>query len=724
MENRLRRAMIVAVVSLCLSQVLVASGWLRQLENLSIDWRMRLCRKNRPLPQEMVLILIDEASLDAMNRIGGRWPWDRQVHANVIDFLNLAGARAIVFDVLFTEEQGDPGQSGASRSDSILAEATSQAKVIHAAQLAGEKKAGSLSGYPLPPDFAARFGLSLKGSRLQLRQKSEAYLPYDRLWRAATGVGVVSVDPDPDGVIRKMPLLVAYGGTILPGLALATALAGQDRVGLECSSGRLILKSGQRLFRIPVDLRGRIRVNPYGRYEAYSYSGVYLSLQQMMDGKLNNLPVEPSVFKDKIVFIGASAAGVEDLKTTALGPDTPGVLLHASVLANILENDFINEAPWQVMTLLAALMAGVAVCCVVYSESLWLQVSLPLLAATGLWWVALKLTASGLLVGLMGPSCALLLAHGGALATERFMERIEKSRIRNYLGQYVSPVVLDKIITCHDGDYLGAEVGAEEKLSIMFTDLRGFTTISQSMPVDRVVNLLNRYLSLMTEKVFEYHGTLDKFIGDALVAFWGAPLPEQDHPVKAVSCALAMLKALAHFNEFKRLPSEPILKMGIGINTDRVILGNIGSERKLDYTIVGDGVNLASRLEGLTKTYRVPIVVSHATYRLVRSRIVCRPLDVVKVKGRKGKTRIYHPLGAADEIDRQMLQVAALSREGLDLFLECRFEQALGVYQRLERLLPGDQVARIFVERCRNRLSGGHQSVPIKKDTGDSLRRI
>ncbi len=695
-----------ALTAFCLSLILVEAGCLTSLENLSIDWRLRLTRRDCRLPPDIVLILIDEASLDALNPIAGRWPWDRRVHAAVIDFLNMAGARAIVFDVLFTEQQ-DRGREFSSKSaDALLAAATSQAGVIHAAQLAGQRGKAGAAGSRLPRDFADRFGLRLEAQGLKLPEKAEAYLPYARLAEAAGAVGVVSVEPDHDGVIRRMPLLFSFGGNILPGLALAAVLMGKEPVRAEYRSGHLEIRAGGRSFRVPADRRGRIRVNPYGRYEAFSYSGVYLSLQKMMDGQFTDLPVPPGVFRDKIIFVGASAAGVEDLKTTSLGPGTPGVLLHASVMANLLENDFLMDAPRALEPVLAALMAAMTVGCVVYGRSLWCQVAVPLSGGIVLWWAALMLASKGLLIWLAGPTCALLLSHGGCLATERFIDRLEKARIRNYLGQYVSPVVLDRIIACHGGDYLGAEVGTQEKLTIMFSDLRGFTTISQSMPVDQVVGMLNRYLSLMTEKIFQHQGTLDKFIGDAVVAFWGAPLPDRDHSFKAVCCALEMQKALDHFNRCRRRPAEPFLKMGIGVNTDMVILGNIGSARKLDYTVVGDGVNLASRLEGLTKRYRVPVVISHATYRRVRDRIVCRPLDVVRVKGRKGKTRIYQPLGLEGELERRLLQVAALSRQGLELFLECRFRQAQQVYDRILRLLPGDRVAGIFAGRCRSRLSG------------------
>ncbi len=715
MAKRWQRALALALIAFCLSQALVEAGWLKPLENLSIDWRLKLVRRDCRLPPQMVLILIDEASLDALNPIAGRWPWDRKVHAEVIDFLNLAGAREIVFDVLFTEKQNVQGQEeGPGQADTLLAEASAQARVVHAAQLAGERDKQGVSTVSMPPELAKRFGLYLAGSGLKLAQRTEAYLPYPMLRQAASAIGVVTVEPDHDGVIRKMPLFFAFGGEILPSLALATAIRGQDQARAEYRDGRLLVRTGTQTYKVPVDSKGRIRINPYGRYEAYSYSGVYLSLRKMMDGQFENLPIDPRVFRDKIVFIGASAAGVEDLKTTAMGPGTPGVLLHASVLANLLEQDFLVDVPRAADLALAAFMAVMTAAWVIYSQALWGQVAIPLAGGAALWGASLVLASRGLLVGLAGPTCALLLAHGGCLASERFMERVEKARIRNYLGQYVSPVVLDRIINCHQGDYLGAEVGAEEKLSILFSDLRGFTTISQSMPGDRVVSLLNRYLSLMTDKIFQYQGTLDKFIGDAVVAFWGAPLPDQDHPLKAVCCALEMQKALEQFNHCQRQPAEPLLKMGIGINTDMVILGNIGSSRKLDYTIVGDGVNLASRLEGLTKRYRVPIIISHATYRRIRDRVVCRPLDVVRVKGRRGRTRIYQPLGLAGELEPKLLQVAALSREGLESFLECRYQQAYKVYASISSLLPGDHVAGIFTRRCHRKMAAkGPPAVPI-----------
>ena len=679
---------------------LSSAGWLRHLENISIDWRLKLTRRYRCLPDSIVLILIDEASLEALNPIAGRWPWDRLVHAGVIDYLNLAGAKAVVFDILFTERQNNRQDWDKTKADFQLTESTAQARVVHAAQLSGPRKSPNLYTGENAGFFEERFVLHVDGPDLKLPDYSDYYFPFNELQAASKYIGVVSIEPDSDGVIRKMPLVFGCRGEVLPSLGLAAAIMDEKKKSLQYSDNCLVIRTGSRLYKVPVDSQGRIRLNPYGKYQAYSYGGVYLSMHRMRQGKLDDLPVEPSLFKDRIVFIGASAAGVEDLKSTPLGPKTPGVLLHASVLANLIQDDFVHDADKLLNICFAGLLAAVSSLLIVSSNNLLLQVAGPLMVGACWWVITLWLASLGWIVEFVGPAFSLLLAFGGGLAVERYMERIEKGKIKKALGQYVSPTVLDKVISCHKGDFLGAEIGTEEKLSILFSDLRGFTTISQSMPVEQVVNLLNRYLSLMTDTIFDFQGTLDKFIGDAVVAFWGAPLPDQQHENRSVACALAMQRALNHFNQHIRKPAEPLLKMGIGINTDRVILGNIGSSKKLDYTIIGDGVNLASRMEGLTKYYRAPILISHSTYRKVRKQMVCRPVDVVNVRGRKGKTRIYQPLGYVGKVSRTGVQVAALSRQGLELFLEQRFHQAYEVFSRIRKIVPGDTIATIFSRRC------------------------
>jgi adenylate cyclase len=262
--------------------------------------------------------------------------------------------------------------------------------------------------------------------------------------------------------------------------------------------------------------------------------------------------------------------------------------------------------------------------------------------------------------------------------------------------RYVSPAVLDQVMDRGD---LDMSVSSREYLSILFSDIRSFTSISEQLQPEQVVDLLNTYFSVMSEIAFKYSGTLDKFIGDAIMAFWGAPIRTDDHANKSVLTALEMIKALDHVNQIMQEKGYPQIEIGLGINTDHVILGNIGSERKLDYTVIGDGVNLASRLEGLTKLYKCQIIISEHTYRSLTLDIPCALVDAVRVKGKKEPIRIYAPLALPDD-DEIVIDVSKqtvlIAEKAFECYIDKRWDEAITLYQSL----PMDGLKEVFIQRC------------------------
>jgi adenylate cyclase len=278
----------------------------------------------------------------------------------------------------------------------------------------------------------------------------------------------------------------------------------------------------------------------------------------------------------------------------------------------------------------------------------------------------------------------------------------EKRKIRNVLGQYVSPAILSSVLTDRKNAFLDAEVGQRKVLTIQFSDLRGFTSIAEQYPVEQVVGMLNDYLASMVDVIFEYQGTLDKFIGDAILAFWGAPIVDDAHAYKAVCCALDMHRTLKHLNKRKRIDGFPDFKSGFGIHTGEVILGNIGSRKKLDYTVIGDGVNLASRLESLTKQYQCPIILSEQTYEFVRAGVCCRIVDKVKVKGKDRCTAIYEAVDRMETVDAGTRQIVELTNEGFEHYCNRQFAHAAACYRSILQIKTADGLSRKFLDRCIN----------------------
>ena len=700
-----RYAIVLAIILMAIMATISQSQWLVFLELKTVDVRTHWLRKDIPAPSDIVLILIDEASLDSMQALFGRWPWPRKTFANIIKFLSECGAKSILIDVLFTERQLlKYTDSTLSEDDRALVVSTRNAQnVYHSAQFTydpeDEYNLSSLNR-PLPTQFVRKFAQKdLMGKRFSTA--NTYYLPFRELYLVSKGIGVVSILPDDDGVYRRVTHFTKYGQYLYPSLSLSPLLTNiqPDFKGIENISVTLPGKKVQHQVIFDSDYKSYI--NMYGKFDVYSFGGIYLSLMKIDQGILTDLPVSPEVFMGKTIFIGASASGVKDLKRTALGPQTPGVFLHASAYGNIITDDFLRFSPDVLQPAIMIVMVALSVTAFFLLDSLILKILLPL--STLILWglAALILFTQNLSIPMAGPVIAVFCTYVVSLSFLSVTEGRERRKIKNVLGQYVAPSVLSKVLENPTEEFMRAEVGSKEELSIFFSDIRGFSTLAERHPVEKVVELLNNYLSAMTKIIFDKHGTLDKFIGDAIVAFWGAPLRDDRHPYRAVQSAIEMQHALSDMNQKNKRRNLPQLNVGIGIHTDHVILGNIGSYRKLDYTVIGDGVNLASRLEGLTKMYNTPILISQSTYDRVRDDFSCRVVDYVKVKGKQKPIRVYSVLGTPSNVDSDVLKIINLTETAFDKYVHRNFKQAENILTQILTLKPKDYLATLLLFRCR-----------------------
>jgi adenylate cyclase len=678
-----------------------SAGLFQIFENDLFDFQSHIWRQHKAMPEEIVLVLIDEASLSAMESFTGRWPWQRAVFADFIDFLALGGAKSIVFDILFTELSSAPA-SELSFGDARLVQATQNAaNVIHASQTVLDDpdplKPTSINASVRSPAYKNSAIKNFAGPVTS--RYTTIYWPFEALRHVAVDIGVTSFSPDDDGVYRGAELLFQYQDQALPSLSLATLLNRSQETVVTFEPQTMVFSSPSLERSIPLDGHNRYWVNLYGRYDAYSFSGVYLSLMRLRQGEVDNLPVHPDRFKDKVVFVGASAAGVEDLKTTGLGRQTPGVLLHASIYGNIISDDMLLHAPWWVNFTLLFMAVAITSAVIFFCRRAWISIVISIAVLAMVCGITFSAFPTGWLIKSIPPICGVIGTYLAAFTWVSFSTHKEKRKIRNILGQYVSPAILDSVLTDHKEAFLSAEVGQRRLLTLQFSDLRGFTSIAEDYPVERVVALLNDYLATMVDEIFNHHGTLDKFIGDAILAFWGAPIMDEAHAYKAVSCAIDMQRALKRLNERNRLSGLPVLRAGFGIHTAEVILGNIGSQKKLDYTVIGDGVNLTSRLESLTKTYHCPILISQQTYEAAGQYFCCRTVDKVTVKGKAQCTQIYEVIERAGAEDEARRQIARLSNEGFSFYTQRKFQKAMKCYEEILKLDPADTLGQIFTQR-------------------------
>ncbi|MCW8956337.1 MAG: adenylate/guanylate cyclase domain-containing protein [Gammaproteobacteria bacterium] len=685
--------------------LLQSMGMLSRLENISYDYRMVFARQDVRLNPEIKIVLIDEASLQAMMPVAGRFPWPREIYADLLEFFAIGGAKLVIFDILFTENERQQVADKYTDSDLRFIQATADSgNVIHAFQLIQDDAGSRGSKFiwqNMATDFADKYGLL--GDETIVELANDFVLPMQGLYEVAAGVGTVTMDPDSDGVFRRINLFSRYQDKVYPALSMAPVVLKQGLHKVAIIDHQLDV--GNR--HIKLDRAGHYLVNMVAKYEPYSIAGIFSSIQKIQMGETENLIVYPDEFENKIVFVGASAVGLEDIKTTAVSAKTPGVLIHASVLSNYLSDDHLTPQGIIGSIILVVVFALISAVGILFLSSLIWQTLLPLMLASlyvisGFWLFEL-----GYVTNLVSPVLAIGLVWLSSITYLVFTEGRDKQRVRFMFSQYVSPEVLNQVADNFE-DQIQASVGKREKLSILFSDIRGFTNISEHLKAEQVVDLLNAYFSVMCDVVFNHRGTMDKYIGDAIMAFWGAPIRNEDHAFDSVATALHMARSMPEINRRMKTRGYPEIAIGIGINTAEVVLGNIGSERKLDYTVIGDGVNLASRLEGLTKQYGVPVIISEFTQQQIQDRVPCALLDMVRVKGKQVPIRIYWPLVLPGDEEGEWQKAEQLAEKtciGFNHYVDGNWSEAIKQYSSL----PESKFRSIFIERCENYLESPPQ---------------
>jgi adenylate cyclase len=667
--------------------ILKSSNVIDLIELKSLDLRQQK-KPISPSDPDTLILLLDEATLEAMEPVAGRWPWKRELWGELTEFLAQSGAKFIIYDFLFTELESPRDDSGnLNPSDQKFAEATAMAgNVVHAFQMyediEDEKNKGLLHR-PLPQDFLEQHSRKID----HLKQKNNIfYLPINELYQNSIATGFVEFEPDFDGVYRRAQLIREYQGVHFPSLAL-TPFWGKSKISKHETTFKLDSLN------IPVESNGDYLINIKNKFETLSLSGVFQTLIKIKKGESDQFLFDPNQVKNKTIFIGASAAALQDLKTTSVESRSPGVYLHASILDNILKNEFIHKVK-EIHPLWIVIVINILISYFIFYHSVYLQLIFSILP------LSLYLYSSFyffnkqlLLIPLAYPLLSMLSNILTGFIYMTFTEGAEKRKVRKMLGQYVSPAVLKEVMDKKQN--LTAEVGKKENLTILFSDVRGFTTFSEGNSSEQVVEMLNYYLDKMVDLVFQNNGTLDKFIGDAVMAFYGAPIRDVNHAESAVKTCLQMKKALIEVNDYFKSKNWPEFEIGIGLNTGDVILGNIGSSKKLDYTVIGDNVNLASRMEGLTKPYHCKILISQSTFDQLNGTYPCRIIDLVRVKGKLRPIAIYEPLEIA------LAQEAALIyQQAFEHYLKQEWSEAMNLYCKWAQFFEEDEYSTMMIERC------------------------
>lgn len=673
LAKRILPGLLAGMIGASVAVLFYLPGWLDIWEAKTWDWRVNALAKPAPTTDKIRLILLDQNSLDwAREENGLGWPWPREVYSAIIHFCRRSGARSLAFDVIFTE----PSKYGVA-DDRAFAAAVRDFKsfvgVVSLSQTGGsERRWPSFAPEPMLHVSGLEPWMSASGAAAYPR----AAFPVPEISASAGTLGNVHLNPDRDNVYRRAALFQVFDGRALPSLALGSYLAAHPGASAEIAAGRFSIDNRE----IPIDRHGNAVLNfrgPPGTYKTYSAASVIQSELRIAGGEKPAIN-EPEPFKDAYVFFGFSAPGLFDLRPTPLSGVYPGVEINATMLDNLLAGDFMRPVPATAavgLTLLIALLAGMATSAVsgiargvmVYAFFILAPPALCLAAYHGGYWLPLVVQEVGVAVTLFSAGLIYYTTEGR-----------QKMFIKKAFKQYLSPAVIEELIRNPERLKLGGE---RRMLSVFFSDLEGFTSISEGLDPGTLTVLLNDYLSAMTDIIHEEGGTVDKYEGDAIIAFWNAPLEQPDHARCCVRAALRCQDRLADLRPVFRERLGRDLKMRIGINSGLAVVGNMGSRTRFDYTMIGDAVNLASRLEGINKQFGTYTMISQSTMEQMGGAFPVREISRVAVVGRREPVVVYEPMQTEDFEQRQNL----LERfsEGLKRYYRGDFPEAEAVFSAL-----------------------------------------
>jgi adenylate cyclase len=599
------------------------------------DRYSRRLATSRPPDTRILLLTVSEDAVRNLAAVDyGRPPYSREVWALVVEELRRAGAKAIVFDLLFSEEN-----PAAPEGDRAFAAAIDRAPVILGAQTelarAGFDRAGEN-----PPWF-----WDIRG--LQQPKRYHAALPHPVFHRAA-GAGTLRFAAGDSAVAHRYPLADPVAGGHLGSLALEAA---RLYLGTERKAARLerSLSFGGRRVPVDADLQMLVRWSGSRRDpRALAYPNVDLdkviqaALLRAEGADAETLKRFEQQFRGRIVLIGYTAAGLMDLRANPLSPVAPGLELHANAVDNLINADFNRVAPRSLMFPLILFLGVATGIAVDATRSQVASAAIAALIVAAVVVAGYAALVQGLSVPAFTAATAVALTYVALTAVRLVEEQRQTALLKSTFGSYVSPQILEHILAHPERVRLGGE---RRDLTILFSDIRGFTSISEASEPEEVVEMLNEYLTRMVDILLAHGGTLDKFIGDAVMGFWNAPAAEPDHARLAVACAVEMVEETARLREKWEREGKAAIRIGIGVNTGEAVVGNIGSERVFGYTVIGDAVNLASRLEGKNKDYVTEIIVSESTLARMGGGFETVYLDEVRVKGKEKAVKIYQVKG-------------------------------------------------------------------------------
>lgn len=704
------------------------------LDKQVIDFAMR-GRGNTLQNDEVAIIAIDTKAIDHF----GQWPWKRNVMASLLHELEAYyEVRVMGYDVLFSEaDNNDISSQNAldmfykaavleNRDSPELIANLRRIRSRISAEVNNDAKFGAeLSKWN---NIVLGYFFFLSGSLEQVK-----HMTVEQLDEAASRIenseitiiqgaeyldglfihegiaveanirqlnfrnalnGYFNVVPDiEDGTIRRIPLVIKYQDMYFPSLDLQMIrkFYGNDPIRMVVNEGGIEgIAIGRKWIQTASD--GTVMINYRGPSNTFPHYSVYDVIHHKID---------KDKLKDKMVILGATESGIYDLRTTPFGSAFPGVEIHANLLDNILQDDYLYQSDFiHLMTIVLILFSGFIIGLILTKLRALQGLILSLIYLFGFFsanlWLLFNERTWISFIYILG----VILTNWFAIVLFKFFgEEKDKRFIKGAFQQYLSPTVIDRLVEDPGMLKLGGE---KREITAFFSDVQGFSTISESLSPEELVELLNEYLTAMTDIVMKYDGTVDKFEGDAVIAFFGAPIAYENHAEKACLASLEMQERLVEMRKNWAEQGKHQLHVRIGLNTDNVVVGNMGSAYRMDYTMMGDGVNLAARLEGVNKQYGSYIMISEYTYEAAQEYIEVRELDMIRVVGKNEPVRIYEVLGKKGTVSPEHLKASRYFGKGLKLYREQSWEEAAKYFAHANKLFVNDTASRIFFDRCKD----------------------
>lgn len=674
-----------AISSFVLSLLIFLSSALGTFELKAYDLFSRHFNPLRS-SDDIVIVQIDQPSIDALSKEGITWPWPRQIYAPIIEYLSEADA--VFMDILFTE----PSSYG-QEDDTIFAEAVKKASHVYLPLFLTQQEKTLTAE---DEEFIKR--ISIRDKIYPALIFNSAVTPIDVLKHSIRGSGNVTISPDEDGVYRRIPLVFGLKQYTIPNFILSYLT---QKGIIKIAQGSIYDRDKQ----LPL-INGRFLIryskekNPFRLFSAVDILSAYRDLSVSKNPTIKN-----DFFKGKIVFIGLTAAGLYDLKPTSISPISTGVFIHATVLDDIIKMDFIRPVGAIFVIVLMLLICFFISYFVLRSHSLVINLSIFSVSLFTLTLALALLFKKAIYVSIIPPITSLVMSFIIAVAYSYAIEGRERLFLIRTFSQYMDTKVADYLLR---NPNLIKPGGRMMRVAVLFADIAGFTSLSEKNSADRVANMLHTVLNSLTEVIIQGNGVIDKYIGDCIMAFWGAPVDTDRGEINACYSAIRCLDALDEINKRFRAEGFPEIGIRIGIHSGDAIAGNIGSDRLFHYTVIGDTVNLASRLESVNKFFKTRVIISEDTLKETGDLFFVRELGFIEVKGKTVPVKIFELISEREKIEPDKKHLVMLFNCAMGYYMDRRWYEAIEIFNKIIKNYPHDWPSELYKRQCEALISSPH----------------